>query len=93
MLLDVELAVAAAARVQSVVMGDRGMAALVDAAVLLQVIPAAESFGADGAGERPQPCVDSLVPRQLFVAGEGLAAGFFVAFERSLSLNSRGIEN
>ncbi len=89
--LEVQLAAAAAAaaaRVQSVVGGGRGRgmaAALVDAAVLLEVIPAAESFGTDGARERPQSRVDSLVAGQLLVAGERLAARLLVAFERSLS--------
>lgn len=58
---------------------------LVDAAVLLQVIATAESFGTDGARERPQSGVDALVSSQLFVAGERLAARLFVAFEGSFT--------
>lgn len=64
---------------------ERGGRALVDPAVLLQVIPTAEPLRADGARERPEPGVDALVPRQFFVASERLAARFLVAFERSLA--------
>lgn len=56
-----------------------------DAAVLFQMIPTAESFGTNGARKRSQSGMDSLVPCQLFVAGERLAARFFVTFERSLT--------
>lgn len=92
--LEVQLAASAgaAARVQSVVGGGRGgmasTAALMDAAVLFEVIPSAESFGANGARERPESRVDSLVAGQLLVAGERFAARLLVAFERSLSLNN-----
>jgi hypothetical protein len=63
-------------------------AALMDAAVLFQVIPSAESFGTNGARERPQSRVDSLVAGQFLVAGERFPARLLVAFERSLSLNN-----
>lgn len=58
-----------------------------DSAVLLEVIPPAETFGTDGARERPQSCVDSLVPGQFLVACKRLSARFFVAFERSFTYN------
>lgn len=92
--VEVQLAASAgaSARVQSVVGGGRGgmatAAALMDAAVLFQVIPSAESFGTNGARERPQSRVDSLVTGQFLVAGERFPARFLVAFERSLSLNN-----
>lgn len=75
----------ATARVQAVLLRGRMGRPLVDAAVLLQVIATAESFGTDGARERPQSGVDALVSSQLFVAGERLAARLFVAFEGSFT--------
>lgn len=59
--------------------------------VLLQMVLAAEAFAANDAGMRPHAGVNPLVPRQLLVPGEGLAAGLDVAFERSLACN--GMEN
>ena len=63
----------------------RRWSALMDAAVLFQVIPSAESLRTDGAGEWSESSVDSLVPGELFVASEGLSAGFFVTFEWSFT--------
>ena len=57
--------------------------------MLLQMIPTAETFGADGAGERPQSGVDPLVSGQLFVAGERLSARLFVAFEWSFAFREK----
>lgn len=75
----------ATARVQAVLLRGRMGRPLVDAAVLLQVIATAESFGTNGAREWPQSGVDALVSSQLFVAGERLAARLFVAFEGSFT--------
>jgi len=55
---------------------------LVDPGVFLQVIPAPEALGADGAGEGTQSGVDAFVARQFLVACESLPAGFFLAFKR-----------
>ncbi len=82
-------AAAASATVQTV----RRRSALVDAAVLFQVIPTAETFGADGARERPQSGVDPLVSGQFFVASERLSAGFFVAFEWSFTFKDKKRRN
>lgn len=57
----VKKAVTAAAAACATVQTVRRWSALVDAAVLFQVIPTAETFGADGARERPQSGVDPLV--------------------------------
>ena len=65
---------------------------LMDAAVLFQVIATSESFGTYGTWKWSQSRVNSLVSSQFFVAGECLAARFFVAFERSLTFNLNEIE-
>jgi len=53
--------------------------------VLLQVIPATETFGTDGTAERTQSGVDAFMPRKLLIPRKSLPAGFIFAFERSLT--------
>ena len=60
---------------------------LVDPGVLLQVIPATETFGTDGTAERTQSGVDAFMPRKLLIPRKSLPAGFIFAFERSLTFN------
>jgi len=56
-------------------------------AVLFEVIPTAEPFRADQAGERSKAGVNPLVASELLVPGEGFPARFFVAFEWSFTFN------
>ena len=56
-----------------------------DPTVLLEVIATTESFRTNGARERTKSCVDALVSRQFFIAGERFAARFFFAFEWSFA--------
>ena len=67
---------------QEVRMDEAHGGSLVDPGVFLQVIPAPEALGADGAGEGTQSGVDAFVARQFLVACESLPAGFFLAFKR-----------
>lgn len=61
------------------------IAYLVSSRVFLQMILASESLTANDAGMRPDTGVNSFVPRQFLVPGEGLPAGLDVAFERPLA--------
>lgn len=61
-------------------------------AVLFEVIPSPESFGADEAGEWSKTGVNPLVASELLVPGEGFPARFFVAFEWSFTFNKKRIK-
>lgn len=57
--------------------------------VLLEMITTAELLAASAARIGSETRMDALVPCQLLVACEGLAASFHVAFEGSLACKSK----
>lgn len=60
--------------------------------VLLEMIATTELLAAGAARIRSQSGVDALVPGQLLVACEGLAAGFHVALKGSLACKHNEIK-